>query len=174
MPIANKIPFKWVEVYRRKLRVIPHGRHWKIINRLVLISRLSYKWGCLVGKDPILPHERKWIETRWLWVPWTLLWREKPAFMDFQGTLPGSTRLVEKCQQGQQLILPLAKLPLMWCSECKISQWKAPIEGNCHPCGVALKRRGHDWLKLCFCSTDHSYYWNGRTRWRMGHAYFWG
>jgi hypothetical protein len=26
-----------------------------------------------------------------------------------------------------------------------------------------LKSRGHDWLKLCFSSTDHSYYWNGRT-----------
>jgi hypothetical protein len=26
-----------------------------------------------------------------------------------------------------------------------------------------LKSRGHDWLKLCFCSIDHSNYWNERT-----------
>jgi hypothetical protein len=23
-----------------------------------------------------------------------------------------------------------------------------------------LKSRGHDWLKVCFCSIDHSYIWN--------------
>jgi hypothetical protein len=27
-----------------------------------------------------------------------------------------------------------------------------------------LKIRGHDWLKICFCSIDHSYEQNGRTR----------
>jgi hypothetical protein len=83
------------------IRVTPHEQYWKFANMLGLVSRLSYKLNCHVGNNPECHTKGKAQKSGSFGSCETLPQKEKPNFPNFQGTLPGSSRFVEKCQESQ-------------------------------------------------------------------------